>query len=233
MDPAACPHAELEQELLPRLHTTEQQRYRAFTHPLRRRTWLAGRALLLATLARQADGIDTTALRTDPDGGVRYQDGALHLSLSHCRDLLAVGLAHSSVGVDIERLRPRLALEQVQRVYSQAEAEALLALPEAARLDAFYALWTLKEAACKVASVSLWEGLRNARFDLAGGSFSPHPPFPSGAWRCMSACVEPAWRLALAIRGAVDLSQIECWRMTAPARWQRQALARPSFLQAS
>jgi len=233
MDTTACPHTELEQELLPRLHAAEQRRYRAFTHPPRRRTWLAGRALLLATLARQVDGVDATALRTDPAGGVRYQDGAFHISLSHCRDLLAVCLAHSSVGVDVEWLRPRPALEQVQRVYSQAEADALLALPETTRLDAFYALWTLKEAACKVAGVSLWEGVRNARFDLADSSFSPHPPFPSGAWRFMSACVEPGWRMALAMRGTEDLSQIECWRMTAPARWQRQELARQTFLQAS
>ena len=102
------------------------------------------------------------------------------------------------------------------------EAERLDTLAASERQDAFYTLWTLKEAACKAAGVSLWEGLRHACFDLVAGYCSLKPPFPAGEWAFMHARLEPGWRLALATRAA--LPEIECWRMTAARQWRREAL---------
>jgi 4'-phosphopantetheinyl transferase len=230
MDASACGHAELERELLPRLHAAEQQRYRHLARRQRRETWLAGRALLLAALARRSDSIDATALRTDSVGGVRYQAAGVHLSLSHCRELFAVSVSSAAAGIDIEWSRPRPALQHVERIFSPSEATRLRGLPDTEQQDAFYTLWTLKEAACKAAGISIWETLRSACFDLDQAGFSPHPPFPSGDWRFMSACVDTGWRLALAAQAADAISGIECWRMTAPGRWRTQALTRQIFL---
>lgn len=231
MDPALHTSAELERDVLPRLHATEQARYRVFTHPHRRQMWLAGRALLLAALARRLDRVDATALRTESQGGVRYQDGSLHISLSHCRNLIAVALAQTHIGVDVETPRPRTALRHAEEVFSAGEARQLREMSEADRQEAFYMLWTLKEAVCKAAGIPLWESLHGARFDLDAMSFSAPMPFPAGDWRFMSACIEPGWRMAAAVHDAGATFEVECWRLNAAAQWCRQELVRPVFLQ--
>ncbi|MGH8370640.1 MAG: 4'-phosphopantetheinyl transferase family protein [Gammaproteobacteria bacterium] len=231
MDPALQTSAELERDVLPRLHVTEQARYRVFANPNRRQTWLAGRALLLAALARRLGRVDATALCTEPRGGVRYQDDAIHISLSHCRNLIAVALAQTHIGVDVEMPRPRNALRHVEDVFSASEARQLREMSETAQQEAFYILWTLKEAACKAAGISLWESLRGARFDLDALNFSSQPPFPAGDWRFMSACIEPGWRIAAAVRDAGATFEVECWHLDAVEQWRRQELVRPVFLQ--
>lgn len=224
-------HVQREQDVLPVLHPEEQARYRTFTHPHRRQTWLAGRALLLASLARQFGRIDATALRTDPDGGVRYHAAPVHLSLSHCRDLIAVAISSVRVGVDIEWPRPRALLRDPAQVFHPFEAAYLQSLPESQRQDAFYMFWTLKEAACKSAGTSLLKTLRSTCFDIAAARFSSEAPFPSGAWRFMSARIEPGWRLALVISDSGKIPHIESWRLLAATQWDRQLLAGQVFLQ--
>lgn len=214
-----------EQELLPRLHPEEQSLYRGFSADVRRRSWLAGRALVLASLERVSKRVDASALRTDASGGLRYGDGALHLSLSHCRDLIGVALSTAPVGLDIEWPRPRTSVDLASRVYSPVEAARLDALPAAERQDAFYTLWTLKEAACKAADVSLWESLRHASFDPVAGDCRLEPPFPGGEWAFVHARLEAGWHLALAARSAPP--DVECWRRAAAQHWQREVLVRP------
>jgi len=228
MDIAAAP---AEGELLPQLHAEEQARYRGFSREARRRSWLAGRALLLAALARVSGPVDSTALRTAESGGVRYGDDRLHLSLSHSRGLIGAALAPVPVGLDLEWPRHRLAVDQSERVYTGSEAAQLQALSPAERQDAFYALWTLKEAACKVMGFKLWQGLRYARFDLAAGRFWPEAPFPGGAWTCLHARLGDGPRLALAVRdgGPVEL---ECLRLAAPQAWNKETLVQPAWVYA-
>ncbi|HVC37057.1 MAG TPA: 4'-phosphopantetheinyl transferase superfamily protein [Gammaproteobacteria bacterium] len=230
MNASSCSHTALEQTLLSRLHKTEQARYGSFTNLQRRQTWLAGRVLLLAALERQLGQIDAASIRTDEQGGVRFQGNAIHLSMSHSRDMLVVSLSGMRTGVDVEWPQPRSVLQHAERVFNRTEADQMHALTEAERRDVFYVFWTLKEAACKAAGVSLWESLHCACFDLRNGRFNSHPPFPSGDWHFMSACIEPGWRVAVATRGAVNTPQIECWRLTAAEQWHRQPLVRQLFL---
>jgi 4'-phosphopantetheinyl transferase len=229
MDLTRHPHSEREQ-LLPRLHDTEQARYRSFSHPSRQHTWLAGRALLLAALKKQLGNVEPVALRTDPEGGVRYGDGIVHASLSHCRELVAVALSDTRVGVDIEWPRVRKSLQHAGQIFSETEATHLNALPDAERQDVFYRLWTLKEAACKAVGLSVWASLQNACFVLETAGFVPNPPFPSGPWQFMSACIEPGWCMAIAVRDMKVMPRIECWRMMDGGGWCNQLLARQLFL---
>lgn len=231
MDGASSELAVLERELLPRLHPLEQSRYRGFTHTRRRRSWLAGRALILEALSRHSGTTDAAGLRTDDSGGVLYKDGELKLSLSHSQELVGVALSTARVGLDLEWPRPRPALAAVARQFSPAEAGRLDALPSASRHEHIYSLWTLKEAACKAAGVSIWEGLRNARFDLAAGSFELSPPFAAGDWVFLHAGLAGGARLALAAREAAA-QEPACWRLAAPGQWQREALVQPAFIYA-
>jgi len=97
----------------------------------------------------------------------------LQFSVSHSNNccVLAVRVGHS-IGIDVEKVRdlPR-AVDIVQSYFTPAESRALTALPGTARRDAFFALWTHKEATVKGLGMSLAAYLGRIEFDLdpAGG----------------------------------------------------------------
>lgn len=76
----------------------------------------------------------------------------LRFNLSRTRRLAVFAVANGrEVGVDIEQVRPNFPFEMVAcRFFTGQEREVLAQLPSAtARVDAFYALWTRKEAYLK------------------------------------------------------------------------------------
>lgn len=231
-DFTAGAHARRESELLPQLHPQEQARYQGFTHLRRRQMWLAGRELLLTALARCCGRVDACALRSDANGAVHYGDADVHLSLSHSGDLLAVAIAVSPVGVDVEASRPRSCIAHSQRLFACAETEYLHTLPPAERQTGFYILWTLKEAVAKATGLSLWDSLRNAEFDLPHSRFMLRAPFVAGDWNCMHVGVGAGWRLAVAVRGPEDLTRLECWRRDSSGGWHEQRPLEPVILHA-
>lgn len=224
-------HGAGSEALLPRLHPAEQVRYRSFTHPARRDSFLKGRALLLAALARASDRVKPEALRTTESGGVRYEGSTLHLNLSHSGPYLAAVVSGFPVGVDVEQLQARPSVDQPARVFTPEESARLEALPSGERVDAFYLLWTLKEAACKAAGLSLWEGLKHARFDTASGRAELGGPFPAGPWLFMHSRFEPGARLAVALQGKARGLRFSYRRSSGKDHWLTQTLPRPSFLQ--
>ena len=71
-------------------------------------------------------------------------------NLSHSGDLVAIAVAESEVGVDVERVRPMAHLDDVARhVFHPNELRWLARQP--GTLPAFFRLWTLKEALLKAA----------------------------------------------------------------------------------
>src|SRR5262249_56345555 len=92
----------------------------------------------------------------------------LQFSVSHSGNccMLAVRLDHS-IGIDVEKVRdlPR-AMDIVRSYFTPAESKALAALPGTARRDAFFALWTHKEAAVKGLGIGLAAHLCRIAFDL-------------------------------------------------------------------
>ena len=84
----------------------------------------------------------------------------LRFNLSHSGNLALVAVtAGREVGVDLERVRPIAEWREIsERVFSSRERTALLALPEDARVEAFFRLWTRKEAFLKAEG----EGIANA-----------------------------------------------------------------------
>ena len=232
-DFAAGAHAQRERELLPQLHPLEQARYRAFTHARRRQIWLAGRELVLAALAHHRLREVASSLRTDARGAIRYRTDSVHVSLSHCGDLLAVALASAPVGVDVERPRPRACIQQAGRLFAHAEARYLQALQPAGRQAGFYALWTLKEAVTKAAGMNLWDSLQNAVFDLHARRCAMHPPLPAANWICMHARTACGRHLAVAARGGETLSGVQCWRRTTAGEWLAEHLLEPIVLRSA
>ncbi len=97
----------------------------------------------------------------------------LYFNLSHSRNLALLAFSYvGSVGVDIEYMRPDVAVEQVARVsFSPHEQALLLALPLEERQRAFYACWTRKEAYIKGRGTGF--SLESNLFDVA---FLPGEP---------------------------------------------------------
>lgn len=207
MDLDAHDHAARERDLLPQLRSEEQVRYRGFTGAGRRQSWLAGRALLLAALARIAGCAAPDSLYTDAAGAVRQAGGSLQLNLSHSGGLVAAALAEAAVGIDVEWPKHRASVQHPDRVFSATEAAYIAGLPEAARQEAFYLFWTLKESACKAVGLKLWQGLRYACFDPAQSRAAFAPPFPAGPWRCLHGRLADGCHLAVALRAvAIEYS---------------------------
>lgn len=96
---------------------------------------------------------------TEPGGKPRLRDGALAFNLSHSHDAIVLAVTERfTVGVDVEwmrRLDDRDGL--VRRFFSIREQGDFAALPEAERDEAFFRLWTRKEAYIK----ALGDGLRH------------------------------------------------------------------------
>src|SRR5262245_57546321 len=98
----------------------------------------------------------------------RVNDPNLQLSVSRSSNccMLAVQLDHA-IGIDVEMVRDRpQAIDIVQSYFTPAESKALAALRGAARRDAFFALWTHKEATVKGLGISLAAPLGRIGFDL-------------------------------------------------------------------
>lgn len=131
------------------------------------RPWLAGMlgvpadALPLVRDARGRPRLLAPCARHDP-------------SWSHSGDRLLVGVGEGvRLGVDLERLRPRpRALVLARRFFAPAEAQALSALPEAARETAFVRLWCAKEAVLKAHGRGLAFGLHRLEFAPDGETWT-------------------------------------------------------------
>ena len=92
----------------------------------------------------------------------------LEFSVSHSSDccMLAVRFDHP-IGIDVEKVRdwPR-AMDIVRSYFTPAESKALSALQGTAQRDAFFALWTHKEATVKGLGISLAAHLGRIEFDI-------------------------------------------------------------------
>jgi 4'-phosphopantetheinyl transferase len=102
----------------------------------------------------------------------RREDPDLHFSLSHSNRGCLVGVrVGSPLGVDIEQLRdvPEAA-SIARRWFTRAESDALAHLSGAALQQAFFGLWTHREAVVKAIGANLDIGLRQLEcaLDSAG-----------------------------------------------------------------
>jgi 4'-phosphopantetheinyl transferase len=81
------------------------------------------------------------------------------VSLSHGGGLVAVALtAHGPVGVDVERIRPVPALALAARWFSAPDADWLAGRYPGHQVEAFFWLWTQKEAVGKALGIGLRGG---------------------------------------------------------------------------
>jgi 4'-phosphopantetheinyl transferase len=175
--------------------------------PADRDAFVAGRSLARRLLAAHTGAApDRIAFRETSHGKPHLAwpspGRELSFNVSHTRALVACAVAwERDVGVDVETIREP-PLELVDRYFAAPEARAILALPEAERRDAFFAVWTLKEAFIKALGRGLSQPLDRFAVTWTPPALLPYGDFESSADRWHLFRAQPAFDAALAVCAA-------------------------------
>ena len=101
----------------------------------------------------------------------------LEFNVSHCEELLAIGVASCALGVDLERVREAAELDRLAEDVLSPEERWLLKGPEDADGgEGFYLAWTAKEATLKGLGLGLSIDPRTVRpRPIPGGFYADVP----------------------------------------------------------
>ena len=156
---------------------TEEERARGarYLRPEVGSRFVAGRGLLRRLLGMYL-GSDAAEVEFvfnsfgKPALAPKHGAGDLRFNLSHSHDGALLAFTRGrELGVDIERVRPDFATQEIaQRFFSPAEAERLQALPVEEQASAFFQCWTRKEGYIKARGDGLSRGLDS--FEVAFGA---------------------------------------------------------------
>lgn len=198
--------AEALAELRRVLAADEQQRADRFRFEVDRHRFIAARATLRQLLARY---LATTSAQVQFCYGDRGKpaidqpgtDLAFNVAHSQNQMLCAITRQHR-VGIDLEFLRDIQDLESLaQRFCQPAESAALLTLAKAQRPEAFFRLWTCKEAVLKAIGTGL-VGLEQVELCLQADRVEllrlAGDRYPVTNWLLQSFWVEPGCAGAIA-----------------------------------
>ena len=151
----------------------ERQRAASFATEEWRDRWSAARGTLREVLGRALDiAPGAVALRYRPHGKPELDPacaalaGELRFNLSHSGGRALIALARVEVGADVEHLKKRRTDDIARRFFAAGEQQTLFALPPAEREQAFFRLWTCKEAFLKVTGEGLSRSTRSYEIEL-------------------------------------------------------------------
>lgn len=191
------------------LEASERERAARFHFAADRAAYIAAHALTRALLTQHAprpaaDWRFAAGPYGRPEIVRAAGDPPLRFNLSHNRGLVAVAVTHvCDIGIDVEAVDPaRLTLDLAAHTFAPAEVALVRALPEASRTEAWFALWTLKEAYIKAVGRGLSLPLDSFAFALAPLAirFSAACPDDPASWRFERLSPTRSHALALAVR---------------------------------
>jgi 4'-phosphopantetheinyl transferase len=144
------------------LSDDERARAARFCFQKDRENFTVARGILRVLLGRYLDlEPSRLAFSYGPHGRPALADrnGSRELcfNISHSNGLALYGFTHDrEIGIDVERIRPEMANEQIaERFFAPQEVATLRALPPDAQLEAFFNCWTRKEAFIKASGEGL------------------------------------------------------------------------------
>lgn len=223
------PDAHVMRELAAQLEPAEHERAgRLRTETLRYQflvTRVLQRTALSAYSARvaPADWRFVNGAYGKPELAPPFAALGLHFNVAHTAGLIALALARTAVGIDVENSRARVApLRIAPRYFSTDEARELAGLPAGEQARRFYALWTLKESWLKATGRGLAAGLDNIAFALDSEHTAARVTIANddaAHWRFWQAQPSGEHLLALALRsehgGAVRV-RMQRWLPATP-----------------
>lgn len=195
----------------------ERERADRFRFDAHRRAYVVGRGTLRTILARYL-GADPARLSLGAGAhGKPFLAGArLRFNLSHSGDVALYAVATGvEVGIDVELITSGVNHDALAaRFFSARERDDLLALPAAARPEAFFACWARKEAVVKAFGNGLSMRLCDFDVSLTTGDTARlievrGRPEEAGRWSLRPLDVGPGYAAALAVEG--PLSAVRCW----------------------
>ncbi|MGZ6125109.1 MAG: 4'-phosphopantetheinyl transferase family protein [Myxococcales bacterium] len=146
----------------------EEERFRSFATDALRSRWGAARGILREVLGRTLGCRPSEVRFGYGTHGKPYVAGApIRFNISHSGALAVIAVAGVEVGVDVELPRRRRSDAIARRFYAPGEIERLFAEGDPdRRADAFFRLWTCKEAFLKVTGEGLSRSTRSYEIAL-------------------------------------------------------------------
>jgi 4'-phosphopantetheinyl transferase len=135
----------------PYLSADEWERAKGFRYDIHRNRFIAGRSFLRRVLAKYT-GVNSSGIifLYNAWGKPSLQAEAVQFNAAHSESEFLLAISQWPVGVDIEKMKPLEDLHLIaQSVFSQDELRRWNELSEAEKSDAFYKIWTRKEALLK------------------------------------------------------------------------------------
>lgn len=150
-----------------RLSADEQRAFRSLPEAVRDQKALVRGCLRTVLAGYLGDDPKQVRFSTGLYGKPLLVGHDLQFNISHSGDWLVIAVANvSTVGVDVECVKPRASLDQVaRRCFSETEYRHWRALPVDQQLRCFYRLWTIKEAFVKAVGRGLALGLSACEVD--------------------------------------------------------------------
>jgi len=193
-------------QLLEALSPSERARYQSFAHQDHRARWGAARGMLREVLGR-ATGRSPAEIefRYGPHGKPHIEGP--RFNISHSGGLALIALGQVEVGVDVELPRQRRTDDIARRFFAPGEKERLFALDPELRYQAFFRLWTCKEAFLKATGEGLSRSTRSYEIDLPAARLLWAKGIPDAAERFSVHPLETgtSCRAALVAEGRVSL----------------------------
>lgn len=168
------------------LDDAERARAARFAFEEDRQAYVAAHALLRAALSQRAGVAPLDWRFAATQRGKPYlldPPRDLRFSMTHTRGMVAVAVTEGfEIGVDVEPANRRAeSMKLAERFFAPEETAMLRALEGDARRDAFFAIWTLKEAVVKATGEGLSRGLDSFTIFLDPPRVTM--PEDAGAWR--------------------------------------------------
>jgi len=242
------------ESLLETLNAEERARAARFYFDLHRNRFIAGRGFLRSVLGRYLGIVPALVEFTyGPRGKPMLSSSSagisssfagrsmklLQFNLAHCDDLALLAISsQAELGVDVERVRQIPdARELVARFFSPNETASFSKLTQKEQPDAFFNLWTRKEAWLKATGEGIAHLLPEVEVSFLPGAPGQLMNLPPGwkihDWSLLELSPASGFTAAMAIRGPRGPAQTWRWDGVAQNAHQRLKQGRGSPLCAS
>jgi 4'-phosphopantetheinyl transferase len=190
------------------LSKEEQARSDRYVRPADVVKFMVGRAVLRLILAQYL-GLEpgeimiSTGKFGKPHICKSFNINYLTFNLSHSGEVCLVAVSHArEIGVDVEKLRDDVLVEDLAtRYFSAEEVAELQALPIALRRLGFFLCWTRKEAYVKAKALGLQIPLDRFSVSLTPGQPAEIRGAEAGGWTILSFEPRPGYVAAVVSEG--------------------------------
>jgi 4'-phosphopantetheinyl transferase len=210
------------------LPSAEHDRASRFYFQRDRARFIAGRAQLRILLARYLRA-DPAALTFaygpfgKPALTTSWATSKLAFNVAHSEDLAVAAFARTDCGIDVERVRPLADMDElVSRFFSPRETVSFLGLPAGEKPQAFFNLWTRKEAWLKAIGEGIGHSLDRVEVSFLPGEPAKLVSLPgnsklAASWSLLALAPAAGFTAALARPG--PQGPVAMYRMHDPSNW--------------